>query len=54
MNATLESKARELCGEDQFCLFDVAATGRMEIGLSTLKANENVDLVVQLSLQSTL
>ena len=32
----LAEEAAAMCGDDTFCLFDVAATGSMEIGLSTL------------------
>ena len=48
----LEAQATTLCGNDAFCLFDVAATGRMDIGLSTLSGSQNVELVIQLSLPS--
>ena len=39
----------ETCGEDVFCLFDVAATGRMDIGLSTLNGSQNFEELVNLS-----
>ena len=39
----------ETCGGDIFCLFDVAATGRMDIGLSTLNGSQNFDELVKLS-----
>ena len=32
----LEAQARTVCGDDKACLFDVAATGNLEIGRSTL------------------
>ena len=48
----LEAQATALCGNDSFCLFDVAATGRLDIGLSTLSGSRDVELVIQLSLPS--
>ena len=50
LDDTLEEQANQLCGNDQFCLFDVAATERLDIGLTTLEGSENVELVIQLSL----
>jgi len=35
-NVTLEREAKARCGDDQFCLFDVAATKRVEIGVATM------------------
>lgn len=48
-NATLEEQAMETCGDDIFCLFDVAATGRMDIGLSSLNDNQDYNEIVNLS-----
>ena len=31
-------QAREMCGDVSACLFDVAATGRLDIGMSALSA----------------
>lgn len=45
----LEEEAIELCGADQFCLFDVAATGSMDIGLATLDGSFNFNLLVEMS-----
>jgi len=52
-NATLEQQAMETCGDDIFCLFDVATTGRMDIGLSTLNGSKNFDELVKLSYPGT-
>ena len=41
-NPKLEAEAKELCGDDIFCLFDVAATGNIDIGLSTLTVGEEI------------
>jgi deleted-in-malignant-brain-tumors protein 1 len=32
----LEEQANEICGDDQLCIFDIAATGDVEIGISTM------------------
>ena len=40
----------ELCEGDHFCLFDVAVTGRRDIGFSTLDSSRNVELIIQQSL----
>ena len=39
----------ETCGDDVFCLYDVATTGRMDIGLSTLNGSQDFDELVKLS-----
>lgn len=46
---TSSSLADEVCGEDLFCRFDLAATGRTNIAVSTLEGSLNVQLVVNLS-----
>ena len=46
----LATQANELCGNDPFCLFDIAATGRVDIGLSTLRGSQDFEQIVQLSL----
>ena len=49
----LATRANELCGNDPFCLFDIAATGRVDIGLSTLQGSQELEQIVQLSLPGT-
>lgn len=49
LNSTLRSRAMHACDNDQFCLYDIAATGRMEIGLSTLDGSRNFNKIVNLS-----
>ena len=44
-NTTLEEEAKKICGEDVSCLFDVAATGRLEIGMATMNAVEMVNTI---------
>ena len=48
-DAVLEQQAMETCGDDVFCLYDVATTGRMDIGLSTLNGSQSFDELVKLS-----
>ncbi len=47
---TLEAQANMTCGTDVFCRFDIAATGRTDIGLGTLNAGLLFDQILQLSL----
>ena len=49
INSTLEKEAKEMCGEDQFCLFDVAATRRVEIGAATKQGQEMLDTIMEMS-----
>ena len=51
-NESLEAEAREACNNDTFCLYDIATTGRMDIGLSTLEGSRGFDEIVQLSYPS--
>ena len=51
-NESLEDEAREACNNDTFCLYDIATTGRMDIGLSTLDGSRDFDEIVQLSYPS--
>ena len=45
----LEQLAVEICGDSLFCLFDIAATKRPEIGMTTAVDNENYEIVVNMS-----
>ena len=45
----LEMKADEICGDDQFCRFDIAATKNEDIGASTMVGGSNFDEIVQLA-----
>ena len=47
-----ERKAIEMCGDVSTCLFDVAATGRLDIGMSALSANEDQKIVQELAVPS--
>ena len=46
----LAAQANELCGDDPFCLFDIAATGRVDIGLSTLQGSQEFEQIEEISL----
>ena len=48
----LQAQANEICGDDQFCLYDIAATRRTDIGLSTLIGNQEFEEILQLSAPS--
>ena len=45
----LEAQANEMCGDDTFCLFDIAATSRVEIGTSTLEGGQEFDEIANFS-----
>lgn len=49
-NISVDPELERLCGGDRFCLFDVAATGRRDVGISTLENSRNVERIIQLSL----
>ena len=53
-DASLEEKANEICGNDDFCKFDIAATGRTEIGEATLNGGRIFDVILNLSQPSNL
>ena len=40
-DSVLEAEAKALCGDDEYCLFDIATTGRLDIGESTLQGGLN-------------
>ena len=48
-NPELEQEANAICGDDPFCLFDVAATGRTDIGLTTLQGNIEFEVIANIS-----
>ena len=39
----IQSEAEVVCGSDPACLFDVAATGSVDIGLSTLTGSQELN-----------
>jgi len=48
----LEKEATSICGSDVFCLFDIAATKRVEIGVATMEGGEDFDNLVDMSVPS--
>ena len=52
VNSSLESQAMNMCDNDQFCLYDIATTGRLEIGMSTLDGSRSFNEIVKLSYAS--
>ena len=51
-DVNLEVEANALCGGDVFCLFDIAATGDTDLGLSTLRTSQEIEKLEELSLPS--
>ena len=45
----LEEKANQICGDDEFCKFDIATTGRVEIGETTYQGGQEFNELVNLS-----
>ena len=46
----LEAQANSICGDDTFCLFDIAATGNTDVGVATMQGNEVVMRLMNISL----
>ena len=44
-NKTLEALAKQQCGENKNCLFDVSVSGQLSIGYSNIEFNENIDTI---------
>ena len=53
-NTELQEAAKEICGDDTFCLFDIATTKRTEIGATTLVDSENFEDIMNSSKASKL
>lgn len=49
-----EMRAQEICDGDEFCLFDIAATGREEVGIATRIAGQISQHITVLSAPSKL
>ena len=52
-DSDLAAQADKLCSNDPFCLFDMAATGRVDIGLATLQGSQEFEQLVEISLPGT-
>jgi hypothetical protein len=48
-DSSLENTTYEICKDDLFCIFDIAATKRTEIGMSTLQGTEDLEMIVEMS-----
>ena len=44
----LEEQARAICGNDDLCLFDIAATGDVSIGAATRESGEEQETITEL------
>jgi len=51
-NPTFEEAAISACNGDTFCLYDIATTGRRDIGLSTLDGSLRFEELMRLSYPS--
>ena len=49
---TNDPSLESVCCNDTFCMFDVASTGRTDIGLSTLNAGREYEEILELLLPS--
>ena len=43
----LQAKAEDLCNEDIACLFDVATTGSLNVGMETLGSSREVNEIME-------
>ena len=50
----LEIRATEICGDDKFCLFDIAVTKNEDVGIATMQGMREFDIVVDLAEPSEL
>ena len=46
----LEQQANSVCGDDVFCQYDIAATGRADVGRATLQSNMELERIINISL----
>ena len=49
----IEAAAIANCKGDKFCLFDIAATGNIDVGMSTLQGSEDYETILQNSVPGT-
>lgn len=52
-SAELEQQANEVCGGNQLCLFDIAATGDVNIGTSTAHSVQEHEKLMELFVQTS-
>ena len=53
-NPELESQAKEICGEDKFCLFDIATTGSVDVGIATHESSKLIEEIYSFSIPGNL
>ena len=53
-NPELEQEAQAICGNDDLCLFDIAATGDINIGAATRQSGEEQETIIELFTTSNL
>lgn len=53
-NSLLEQQANTICGDDVFCRYDIAATGRVDVGRATLEGNMELERIINISLPGTM
>ena len=46
-NATLGQQARDVCGDNKQCLFDIYTTGKVSIGMASKQAVESFVAVIK-------
>ena len=49
-NPELESQAEEICEGDIFCLFDIAATGNVDVGIATHESSRLIEEINNFSI----
>lgn len=49
LNSSISLEAFDVCEGDLFCIFDIAATGNMAIGLTTLSGSQELEMINNLS-----
>ena len=47
-DTSLQQQATEVCGTDLECLFDMAATGRRDIGQVSVEVEQEIEEILQL------
>ena len=53
-NPELEAQAKEICGEDKFCLFDIATTGNVDVGIATRESSKLIEEIYSFSIPGNL
>ncbi len=51
-NIELEEQARNVCGDDESCLFDIAATKNVDIGMATMQGGEQFNEILEMATPS--